>query len=243
MSLAFWLTANLIILFTGFAKTGIPGAGILAAILLANAMDETRQSVGTLLPLLIVADLFAVRAYWRHTDWKVVRRLLPPTLCGVLLGWWVLRQVQAGSFDLMIGTLVLFQLGLDLIRHRLGWDQVPHHPLYAIILGVLAGVTTTVGNMAGPLMTLYLLSIGLDKHRFMGSMAWFFLIINLVKVPVFVVEGMIQWSSLSQSFLLVPGVILGALLGRRLFEYIPAKPFKTVLQVLAVAAAVRLIVM
>jgi len=243
MSLAFWLTANLITLFTGFAKTGIPGAGILAAILLANAMDETRQSVGTLLPLLIVADLFAVRAYWRHTDWKVVRRLLPPTLCGVLLGWWVLRQVQAGSFDLMIGTLVLFQLSLDLIRQRLGWDQVPHHPLYAIILGVLAGVTTTVGNMAGPLMTLYLLSIGLDKHRFMGSMAWFFLIINLVKVPVFVVEGMIQWSSLSQSFLLVPGVILGALLGRKLFEYIPAKPFKTVVQVLAVAAAVRLIVM
>jgi uncharacterized membrane protein YfcA len=243
MTLVFWLTANLITLFTGFAKTGIPGAGILAAILLANLMEETRQSVGTLLPLLIFADLFAVRAYRRHTDWKVVRRLLPPTLCGVLLGWGLLRHIEAGTFDLLIGGLVLFQLGLDLLRQRLGWHQMPHHALYAVVLGVLAGVTTTLGNMAGPLMTLYFLSIGLDKERFMGSMAWYFLIINLVKVPIFVAEGMIQFGSLFQSLLLTPGVFLGALLGRRLFQHIPTKPFKIVVQVLAAAAAVRLMAM
>ncbi len=242
MTMIFWLSANLITLFTGFAKTGIPGAGILAAILLANLMEETRQSVGTLLPLLIFADIFAVRAYRLHTDWKSVRRLLPPTLCGVLLGWWLLRHIQAGSFDLMIGGLVLFQLALDLLRRRLGWNQVPHHPLYAMVLGVLAGVTTTLGNMAGPVMTLYFLSIGLDKERFMGSMAWYFFLVNLVKVPIFVVEGMIQSESLFQSILLMPGVFLGAFLGRKLFQYIPAKPFIILVQALAVAAAVRLMV-
>lgn len=241
MSPGFWLTANLITLFTGFSKTGIPGAGILAAILLANAMEETRQSVGTLLPLLIFADLFAVRAYRKHTDWRVVRRLLPPTVAGVLLGWFFLRRLPADSFDLMLGSLVLFQVGLELLRQRFRWETLPHHPLYAVFFGVLTGFTTTIGNMAGPVMTLYLLSIGLDKHRFMGSMSWFFLITNLLKVPVFVTEGMITLESLRVSLLLAPGVAAGALIGKRFFHKIPAKPFRIVVQLLAVLAAARLL--
>lgn len=241
MSPGFWLAANLITLFTGFAKTGIPGAGILAAILLANAMEETRQSVGTLLPLLIFADLFAVRAYRKHTDWGVVRRMLPPTVAGVLLGWVFLRRLDAGSFDVLLGSLVLFQVVLELLRQRFRWEQVPHHPLYALFFGVLTGFTTTIGNMAGPVMTLYLLSIGLDKHQFMGSMAWFFLLINLLKVPIFVVEGMTSPDSLGVSLLLAPGVAAGAVLGNYFFKKIPAQPFKVVVQVLAAIAALRLL--
>jgi uncharacterized protein len=86
-----------------------------------------------------------------------------------------------------------------------------------------------------------MLSLGLDKHKFMGSMAWFFLIINLVKVPVFAGQGMITAASLGTSVTLLPGVVAGALLGRWIFRWIPQGPFKVVVQVLAAAAAIRLL--
>ncbi len=235
------LGGNVITLFTGFAKTGVPGVGILAAILLANLMEETRESVGTLLPLLIFADLFAVGTYRKHTDWKVVRRILPPTICGVALGAFALGHLHGERFDLMMGGLVLFQLTLDLLRQRFKLDKLPHHILYAVFFGVLAGVTTTLGNMAGPLMTLYLLSLGLDKHRFMGSMAWFFLIINVIKVPIFIVHGMITAETFLTSLSFAPGIVLGALLGRRIFKHIPQTPFKVIVQILAALAAFRLL--
>lgn len=234
-------SGNLTTLFTGFAKTGLPGAGILAAILMANLLPETRQSVGTLLPLLIFADFFAVGTYRRHTDWKVVGKILPPTFAGVAIGAVTLNRLHGASFDLVMGILVLFQLFLDQLRERLGWDHLPHHVLYSVVLGVLTGFTTTIGNMAGPLMTLYLLSLGLDKHRFMGSMAWFFLITNCVKVPVFVWQGMITAETLGDSVSFAPGVVVGALVGRIVFTRIPPKPFKVIVQLLAVLAALRLL--
>lgn len=237
----FILAGNGITLFTGVAKTGVPGVSILAAILLANVMPDSRQSVGVLLPLLIVADCFAVVTYRKHTQWQVIRRLLPPALLGVVIGAAVLSRLEGARFDVVMGSLVLFQLVLDVLRQRFRLEQIPHHVLYAWFFGILCGVTTTLGNMAGPVMTLYLLSIGLDKHKFMGSMAWFFLIINLSKVPVFLWQGMITVDSLGTSLSLAPGVVIGALIGRRIFRYIPQGPFKVIVQILAAVAALRLL--
>lgn len=235
------LAGNGITLFTGFSKTGVPGVGILAAVLLANAVPDSRQSVGILLPLLIFADIFAVVTYREHTQWKVIVKLLPPTLTGVLIGGLALDRLQSVRFDLVMGGLVLFQLVLDILRQRFRPEHVPHHAAYAWFFGVLGGITTTLGNMAGPVMTLYMLSIGLDKHKFMGSMAWFFLIINVVKIPIFVWQGMITPESLQTSLSFAPGVVLGALLGRRIFRHIPQGPFKKIVQVLAALAAFRLL--
>jgi uncharacterized membrane protein YfcA len=240
--MSFPLAGNVITLFTGISKTGVPGVSILAAALLANVMPDSRASVGVLLPLLIFADLFAVGTYQRHTQWPLIGKLMLPTLLGVLIGGVLLDRLGGGGrFDRVLGGLVLFQLGLEILRQRMKLDRLPHHPLYAAGLGILCGITTTLGNLAGPMMSLYLLSVGLDKHKFMGSMAWFFLLVNVVKVPVFVWQEMITMDSLRESLLLAPGVAVGALLGRRLFRHIPQGPFKIAVQILAALAAMRLI--
>jgi uncharacterized membrane protein YfcA len=227
--------------FTGCSKTGIPGASILGVVLLANLMEETRQSVGILLPLLISADLFAVGYYRRHTDWTILTRMLPWTVCGLALGAVALRHIPDGTFAPILGALVLGILTLEIIRQQLQWDHIPHHPVVAALLGITAGFTTTIGNLAGPVMALYLLSLGLDKNRFMGSMAYFFLIINCLKVPIFIFSDMITPDSLRISVQFLPGILLGALIGRWLFLRIPQKPFQLSVQILAGAAAIRLL--
>lgn len=228
--------------FTGTAKTGIPGAGILGVVLLANTMADTQQSVGVLLPLLIAADVFAVTWYRKHADWRLIGRVMPWTLAGLGLGYAVLKLTKEKDleFSLLLGGLVLGILALDLLRNRMGWEKIPHHILYTAFLGIATGFATTIGNVAGPVMSLYLLSLGLDKHRFMGSMAWFFLIINCLKVPLFVSAEMMSMDSLQLSAQFLPGILFGALFGRLLFIWIPQKPFAVAVQVLAAAAAVKL---
>lgn len=227
--------------FTGCSKTGLPGSSVLGMVLLANVLDATRQSVGVMLPCLIAADVVAVACYRRNTDWKLLLRLLPWTCAGLALGATALQVIQEEEFAPILGSLVLGVLLLELLRNQRNWDRIPHHPLMAALLGIAAGFTTTIGNVAGPLMSLYLLSLGFDKHRFMGSMACFFLIINCLKIPIFVFSDMITPESLLMSLQFIPGILLGAAAGRWIFLRIPQKPFQLAVQILAGAAAVRLL--
>ena len=65
-------------LLVGFSKTGMPGAGLSAVALMAEAFpDDAKLSVGAILPLLIVGDLFAISYYRRHADWQRLLQLFP----------------------------------------------------------------------------------------------------------------------------------------------------------------------
>ncbi|BCW98807.1 MAG: hypothetical protein KatS3mg024_1634 [Armatimonadota bacterium] len=82
-----WALALASAALVGFSKTGVPGTGILVVPLMA-ALFGGRQSVGTLLPMLIFADCFAVAWYRRHARWD---RLWAQPRCRC----WDLRKVRA----------------------------------------------------------------------------------------------------------------------------------------------------
>jgi uncharacterized membrane protein YfcA len=113
-------------------------------------------------------------------------------------------------------------------------------PLVAALTGLLAGFTTMIANAAGPVMILYLLAMRLPKLQFIGTAAWFFLVVNLFKVPFSYGLGMISASSLMVSLWLVPVTIAGALTGRWLIARINQQLFETLALVLTLVAGVRL---
>lgn len=82
------------------------------------------------------------------------------------------------------------------------------------MIGVMAGFTTMVGNLAGAFSNIYFLAIKLPKNQFIGTAAWLFFFINLFKIPFHIWSwGTINWTSLQVSLSLIPGVILGFGLG------------------------------
>jgi uncharacterized membrane protein YfcA len=89
-------------------------------------------------------------------------------------------------------------------------------------------------------MILYLLAMRLPKLRFIGNAAWFFLAVNLLKVPFSYSLGMISPTSLSVSLWLIPITIAGALSGRWLIARINQPLFETLALVLTLVAGVRL---
>ncbi|MCX7916313.1 MAG: sulfite exporter TauE/SafE family protein, partial [Verrucomicrobiae bacterium] len=185
-----WGAVLVVGLVTGFAKCGLPGAGILAVPVMALAFPA-RQSVGLLTPILILGDVLAVASYRHHADWSQLARLLPSVAAGLAVAGVALGALRDQHMQPLLGGLVLGLLVMDWLRQRFGWEHVPHHPVFVNGMGFLGGVTTTLGNAAGPIMSIYFLARGLDKQAFMGTFAWYFLIMNAFKVPLSAHLGLI----------------------------------------------------
>jgi len=141
----------------------------------------------------------------------------------------------------VLGLLVLAMVALDLLRRRLRWDALAHHPVATAMVGMIAGTATTLGNAAGPVMNLYLLARGLPRHEFVGTAAWFFLLVNLTKVPVFISQQMLTLELARLTAFMAPLVLLGALVGRVLVRRVSEKLFQQIVLTLSILAGLRLL--
>ena len=244
-----WVLIISVAIIVGASKTGIPGAGILAVPMMALAMaDAPQQSVGFLLPLLCMADVLAV-VYWRrHANWSKLVWLMPWALVGILIGYFCHQWIQhTGHEEFLapvIGVIVLVLLGVTLWRRsRAGAEaHIPTHWTFAAAMGLLAGTTTMLANAAGPIMMIYLLAMRLKKEEFLGTGAWYFFIMNLVKVPFLLDLGMITPASFGTNLTLLPAIVIGGVSGILLVKRIPNAVFQRIIQVLAAAAAILLTV-
>ena len=224
----------------GLSKTGLPGVGILVVPLLAMVFPA-KPSVGLLLPILIFADLFAVGYYRQHGKWQHLAKLLPWAVAGIGIGYLILKRIDSETLKPLIGVIVLGMLGIRFRSILKTNEHVPDHWSFAAMMGLLAGATTMMANAAGPVMTLYLLSMHFPKQKFIGTAAWFFFIVNWIKVPLMADLDMITTESLKMDVMVFPAVVVGALAGIWLLKRIPQRLFNIIALVLAAAAAIKLL--
>ncbi len=242
LDLAGWIVVSLAAVMVGIAKTGIPGVGILAVPLMAIVLPEKR-STGVLLGILILADVFAVIYHRHNARWRHVLRLLPATFAGIVTGYFIMGRISNAQLKPIIGAIVLVMLGLSHWRSRrpAGELAVPTHWGFAAVLGFAAGVTTMMANAAGPVMIIYLVAMRLPKVAFVGTSAWFFFIVNWTKVPFSGSLGLMNAESIKLDLMMVPCIAVGAFLGVVALKRIPERTFAVVVQLLAAAAAIKLL--
>lgn len=217
-------------LLVGFSKTAVSGANTISLAVFA-AVLPARASTGVLLPILIAGDVLAVLTYRRHAHWPTLWRLFPAVAGGVVAGTVFLMWADDAVMRTSIGAILLLMAGVTIARRRRSDDAegaggARGGRLKAPSYGVLGGFTTMVANAGGPVMSMYLLSAGFRKLGFLGTSAWFFLIVNTSKVPFSVSLGLIDARSLLLDAALVLFVVPGAILGKytvnrinqRLFE-------------------------
>lgn len=238
-----WLIIMVCGMLIGMSKVGIPGVSMIAVPALAFIFGA-KPSTGVLLPILMMADIFGVAYYRRHADWAKVLKVLPWAVVGVLIALWVGEIVNSVQFKNIIAILVFVSIGLMLWKDKRKDAQLfPDKWWFAASMGILGGFATMIGNVAGPVFAIYLLAMHLPKNNFIGTGAWFFLIINISKFPL----QMFVWNNISAQTLTVdlialPAIALGAVLGFKFVKIIPEHTYRGFVIVITVISAFLLLI-
>lgn len=221
-----WIWIIVSATLVGMAKTGIPGLGIFIIPILALLFGG-RSSTGILLPILCIADVFAVWYYNRHAQWNFLVKLLPSTLLGIGIGVLVGDLISDEVFKEIMSIIIFICLGLMIWQDTRKRIKVPETWWFSAIVGLAGGFATMIGNAAGPIMAVYLLSMHLPKNSYIGTAAWFFLIINFLKLPLHAfIWDTITWPSLMLDLSMTPAIALGAFMGIYIVKKIPEKPYR-----------------
>ncbi len=242
-----WLLAVLGAVSVGLGKGGLPGAGNLAIPFFAMAFGA-KASVGLLLPVLTCADIVAIIVYRRHAEWRHIRRLFPVTALGVVAGFFLFDLIPGETFGAVMGWLLLVMTALHFVRQqmlarskRTGHDPVPHTWWFIGGTGFMGGLATMLANAAGPVAAFYLMAVKLPKFVFVGTMAWYFFIVNLFKMPLQAGLGLITLTSLQTSLLLGLVAAAACTVAPKVVSKIPQGLFEKLVWVMVVVAALNLI--
>lgn len=242
LSAVAWVLLAVAALTVGMSKTALPGASTLAVAVFA-AILPAKQSTGTLLLLLITADVFAVAAYTRHTNWRALLRLAPAVIAGLLVGVAFLAVADDAWVKRFIAVILLTVIAITLLRRRFARAVLEGgpHPVAAVTYGTLGGFTTMVANAAGPVMSMYFLASRFAVKEFLGTAAWFYALINLTKLPFSIGLGLITGPGLLLDLVLIPAVVVGAIVGRRMADRMEQRLFERLVIILTIVGAVYLL--
>ena len=243
LTLSMWIIAVVCAIMIGMAKTGVNGIGTLVVPIMAYAFGGM-PSAGLVLPMLVMADVFGVAYYHRSAHWKTVLKVIPWAVVGIFAGLLVGKNISAIQFKQLIGILVIISLVVMIwleIKKSDNKDPVPHKSWFAIPFGIMGGFSTMIGNAAGPIMSVYLLSMNFHKNTFIGTAAWYFFIVNVCKLPLQIWGWHnITAKTLVFNLLLFPAIALGAIAGIWIVKKIPDHAYRWFVVALTFISALAL---
>ncbi len=236
------LLALLGALFLGLGKSGVKGIGVIIVTIMALVFGG-KSSTGVLIPMMIVADVFAVVYYHRHTQWRLLRNLLPAMIVGVLIGVWIGNDISDHLFKQIMAVFILMTVLVMIWMDHKKNKNISHHWIFSSGMGLVSGVTSMIGNLAGSFVNIYFLAMRLPKNEFIGTAAWLFFIINVFKLPFHVfVWKTVTSESLVVNLFLLPGILIGFFAGVKLVKLVNNDFYRKFIMAVMVIGALLILI-
>ena len=226
--------------FIGLSKAGLRGIDMMNVTIMAIVFGS-KASTGIVLPLLCVADIIAVIYYHRHAQWNHFWKLIPWMAIGILVGVYVGKDMNEVLFRKIIAiiiiTTVFIMVALEIRKNQV----IPTNKFFVANMGLAAGFTTMLGNLAGAFSNIYFLAMRMPKNDFIGTASWVFLVINLFKLPfqIFFWKN-ITTESLYTDLFLLPSVVIGFWIGVKIVSKIKEDNYRKVVIVLTFLGALAI---
>jgi uncharacterized membrane protein YfcA len=230
-------------LINGISKGGFAsGAGNVAVPLMATLVPAP-QAAGIALPVLCVMDIAGLRAWWGKWSTREMRALLPSGILGIAIGSLAFGLFSAQGISLLLGLLTLGFLARSLWQRLRGLLPPPAAPnrIKAWICGAASGLTSTLAHSGGPPLAIYLYPLRLDRQALAATTTVFFGVMNYTKLLPYWGLGLLDWTNILTSLLLVPVAPIGVYLGIWLQRRITDRTFYNVVHVLLAITGVKLV--
>jgi hypothetical protein len=222
----------------GLSKAGLKGIDMMNVTIMAIVFGG-KASTGIVLPLLCVADIFAVIYYNRHAQWPHFWKLIPWMMAGILIGVITGKDINEALFRKIMAIIIILTVIIMIAMEIRKSTRIPNNKLFVAGTGLTAGFTTMMGNLAGAFSNIYFLAMRMSKNDFIGTAAWVFLVINLFKLPfqVFYWKN-IDIPVLQTDLVLLPALLAGFWAGIKIVSKIKDDSYRKVVIVLTLAGAV-----
>lgn len=237
-----WFFIILASVVIGLSKSGIKGIDMLNVTLMAIVFGS-KASTGVILPLLCLGDILSVLYYKRNVQWQHFWKLLPWMAIGILIGVFIGQDLDEIIFKKIMAGIIILTVFILVGMEKSKDFKIPNGNAFAIIMGLICGFVTMIGNLAGAFSNIYFLAFKMSKKDFIGTAAMVFLIINLFKLPLqFFFWKNINSQSLLIDVLMIPFIILGFLLGIKIVKKINEDNFRRMIFILTSLGAILILI-
>ena len=271
LTAASWILLMVVAALCGIAKTALPGAATIAVALCTAVLPAKESTGAILLMLMtgdllavwsyrhdadfrmlrrlvpaVLAGVGAGALFLHLASDSSTRRLIGIVLL-LLVAITLLQRRTAGRSRVParspVPPMAPPASGASGAPEALGASAAPATGGRAarLVYGSLAGFTTMVANAGGPVTSMYFLACRYPVKAFLGTTAWFFFLVNLVKLPFSVSAGLVNATTLSLTGIAAPAVIASALAGRRLAERMDQRVFEPIIIALTIVSALPLL--
>lgn len=222
----------------GLSKAGLKGIDMMNVTIMAIVFGG-KASTGIVLPLLCIADIFAVVYYHRHAQWAHFWKLLPWMIIGILVGVFIGKDLNEITFRKIMAVMLILTVVIMIALEFRKKAVMPSSKLFAVNMGLISGFTSMLGNLAGAFSNIYFLVMRMVKNDFIGTAAWIFLVINFFKLPfqIFYWKN-ITGASLKTDLILVPALLLGFWAGIKVVSKIKDESYRKIVIALTLAGAI-----
>jgi uncharacterized protein len=233
-----------IVLAGAFVTSGFGiGGGVLVTSLFISVLPP-KFGIALLAPLMLLMSGAGVRQYWRMWDNHHVLVLFPASLLGIWLGTYLLAEVSpqivrktVGVLAVIFGTFQFFTITRPEWRNRLRpstWQGVG--------LGFGSGITGALAHTAGIVFSFYLLPHSRTKEVFVATTVFLFFTTGLVKMGTYWYYDLLTFPILTLSFILMPALLVGSILGKKLNQRISNKFFMRLISLFIALMGIWLII-
>lgn len=219
----FYVVMALAVCILGLSKGGFAGIGAISTPLIA-AFSDPATAVGLMLPIMLIQDPVSVFMYRGSFEWRILARMVPGALAGVILAYLFAATVPIWGMTLTLGIISITFSLWQLIRIRLRLPSKVFSPridqIFGYLAGAGAGFSSTIAHAGTPPFQIYVLPKRLPRETYVGTSVLFFFCVNLMKLPAFAALNLVTTHSLIISLAFVPIAVIsswvGVLLVRRI---------------------------
>ena len=241
-TLVFYVTATVAVTILGIAKGGFNGLGLLAVPMMALVISPV-QAAAILLPVMLVQDVVSVWAYRNDFDKTNLFLMLPGSVIGILIGWYLASSATEDVVRLVVGVIAV---GFVLYQYARKWlEKLPittrPHRARAIFWGTVSGYTSFVAHAGSPPFQVYMMPQRLPPQIYAGTATMFFAATNFIKAFSYFSLGQFTPENLHVSVVMLPVAIATTFLGVWLVRRFDKENFYTLVYAMTFLIGLKLI--
>ena len=226
----------------GLERSGIRSVNMITVPTVFASLGPV-AALGYTQPIVVISNFFSVTRYWRVVDWHIIGRTWGGIPTGILAGFAIGSNISTHTFKIAVGIILIVSLSFAFIND-IQKRKLNNHAL-SVVLGLLfaalTGLSSTLGAAGGPVILSYMLLLNLPKEQLIGTSAFFCFLVDIMKLPLYI----LIWHNITAitsvtSLLMSPLIVLGFILGLFFVRKFTNQSYRKFILAISFVSAIRL---